>query len=338
MERTILMAGYREGGSFTHNGKEYDLDKAFALADKKKVRNMSVNRLKWVLKYDKPNNRRLKAADISAPILVAPDKRGRPTVIDGLHRLAKASAAGVSRLPVRYLSKSDMTKLSQEKTILMNVHEYLEKIAAKKKPRTRAEIVAAWDRIEPNTAIGSGLYEDESLAELKRGYRYELKDQLEQGKDVPFEERVKNYKHYKKTGKLMPLGHYAGEHFVDDVGTEVPWSNSKKPVTIYHGGGGRNIKEALKSPGTKSHSTYLIPGETKATSRGMFFAPEKKNAEAYASMGRSFGNDAAAKGSPSLLSTTLPRRKMLGNTKMTEVFVGPKSLKKAKNVISRILR
>lgn len=125
------MAGYREGegGSFTHDGKRYDLDEAFALADKKKVRNMSVNRLKWVLKYDKPNKRRLKLADISAPILVASDKRGRPTVIDGLHRLAKANATGVSRLPARYLSKSDMAKLSQERSILMNVHDYIEKNA-----------------------------------------------------------------------------------------------------------------------------------------------------------------------------------------------------------------
>jgi len=221
----------------------------------------------------------------------------------------------------------------------MNVHDYLEKIAAKKKPRTRAEIVAAWDRIEPNTAIGSGLYEDDSLAELKRGYRSELREKLEENKDVPFKERVKNYKQYKKTGKLRPIGrNFGGEHFVSDVGEGVTWNSSKKPVTVYHGGGEGNIKAALRSPGNKANSTYLIPGETKAARQGIFFAPEKKNAEAYASMGRSFGNDASAKGAPSVLSTTLPRRKMLGDMKMTEVFVGRKNLKKAKNVISRILR
>jgi len=104
-------ASYKEGGSFTHDGREYSLDAALALADKKKVRKMSVKRLSWVLNYDKPNKKRMSRADISAPLLVAADKRGRPTVIDGLHRLAKANATGVSRLPVRYLSKSDMNKL-----------------------------------------------------------------------------------------------------------------------------------------------------------------------------------------------------------------------------------
>lgn len=67
-------SGYREGGTFTHEGRDYDLDT--------------------------PGPDRVRRADLSAPILVAPTDDGQETtVVDGLHRLAKAVEDGVTHLP-----------------------------------------------------------------------------------------------------------------------------------------------------------------------------------------------------------------------------------------------
>lgn len=102
-------ANYREGGSFTHDGKKYDLDRALSVADAKNITYPSVKSLEWVLKHDTPDLARLTKADVNAPLLVARDSRGRLTVIDGLHRLAKAQKQGTKKLPSRVLNRKDLS-------------------------------------------------------------------------------------------------------------------------------------------------------------------------------------------------------------------------------------
>jgi hypothetical protein len=101
-------ASYMEQGSFTHDGVRYSMPKALSRSNKKRTRKFRVSDLDWVLKYDTPSSDRVQKADLSAPILVARDKDGRLTAVDGLHRLTKAVQSGISTLPGKYLSKEDL--------------------------------------------------------------------------------------------------------------------------------------------------------------------------------------------------------------------------------------
>lgn len=98
---------YREGGSFTHDGTEYVLNDALAQTDGKRPTQHRVRDLEWVLAHDKADPSRVRRADTSAPVLIAPDRRGRPTVVDGLHRLTKAKQQGMTHIPGHTI---DLTK------------------------------------------------------------------------------------------------------------------------------------------------------------------------------------------------------------------------------------
>jgi hypothetical protein len=103
-------AAYEEGGSFTHDGQRYSLREAFRTARAKPTKQVDVDKLKWVLQYDRPNPKRLAAANLNAPVIVAPDRRGRPTVVDGLHRLSKAVQQGKKTLPAKMLTLRELKK------------------------------------------------------------------------------------------------------------------------------------------------------------------------------------------------------------------------------------
>ena len=79
------------GGTFTNDGKEYDLNKVLADVDDLPKVLFFTSDLQWVLKSDKPDPERIAKADLKAPILVAYYGE-KFVVIDGLHRLAKAVA------------------------------------------------------------------------------------------------------------------------------------------------------------------------------------------------------------------------------------------------------
>jgi len=106
---------YREAGSFTHDGVEYSLRKALELADAVPVRQYPVSKLKWVLAYDGPTQARVEKADLRAPVLLAYDQKRRLTVVDGLHRLAKAVESGRRSLLGRFLSKRVLSKAREVK-------------------------------------------------------------------------------------------------------------------------------------------------------------------------------------------------------------------------------
>lgn len=98
-----------KGGSFTHDGKEYDLNKLLRLSDDLDVDQIPVDQLDWVLDHDDPENdpERIEKADLSATILVTwwfnEDGHSQLVVLDGLHRVAKADSEGILMLPGRYI-------------------------------------------------------------------------------------------------------------------------------------------------------------------------------------------------------------------------------------------
>jgi len=126
----VKEASYREGGSFTHDGTEYDLDAALAAADGLPIINLPVEQLNWVLDHDTPDPARQAAADLNAPVLVAPDASGRPTVVDGLHRLARAEEEGRTHLPSRVLPSDQLGQAKMGSAIWPAFDDELRKLGA----------------------------------------------------------------------------------------------------------------------------------------------------------------------------------------------------------------
>lgn len=86
------------GGTFTNDGREYDLNKVLADVDDFPKVLFFTQDLKWLLdsdesdatvNFDRADIRRIEQADLSTPILVA-YYGSRFVVVDGLHRLIKA--------------------------------------------------------------------------------------------------------------------------------------------------------------------------------------------------------------------------------------------------------
>lgn len=97
------------GDSFTHEGKRYQLPKLLEQLQDQEAKPQSLEELKWVLEHaEQPDQQRLETADLQEPILVADTADGRPTVVDGLHRLTKALAAGQTELPAKRVSAQQL--------------------------------------------------------------------------------------------------------------------------------------------------------------------------------------------------------------------------------------
>jgi hypothetical protein len=107
----LLRELYQEesNSSVTHNGQRYNLNKLFTIIDKFQTRTFKVEDLVWVLKYSKPDAKRVHEADLSTPIVVTYfDKK--LVVIDGLHRLCKAVEQGVVELEGKFVYKDVLDK------------------------------------------------------------------------------------------------------------------------------------------------------------------------------------------------------------------------------------
>lgn len=85
-----------EDSSFTHLGKEYNLNKIFEAIEDQHVQpqHLNVDELDWILEYsEEPDAERLKRADPRKPLLVVYQNQTYYTV-DGLHRLTKVKDRG----------------------------------------------------------------------------------------------------------------------------------------------------------------------------------------------------------------------------------------------------
>lgn len=106
-EVMLPKAPYTERGSFTHDAQEYDLGKVLTDSTINPVEEIDIEDLKWVLEEDtswQDDPDRVARADLEAPGLYAPSKEGKTTVVDGLHRLAKAVQEGKGTLKLRRAS------------------------------------------------------------------------------------------------------------------------------------------------------------------------------------------------------------------------------------------
>lgn len=90
------------GSTITHDGVDYDINAVFDVEDMLPLYDIPVSDLEWVLEYDTPDKKRVRAADYNVPILITIWKR-QLVVLDGLHRVAKAVKDGLDTLPSRFL-------------------------------------------------------------------------------------------------------------------------------------------------------------------------------------------------------------------------------------------
>lgn len=105
--------GYREGGTVTHHGQRYWLRMIQDQVASKPVSMVDTSRLTWILRHDRPDPRRVAIARTGAPLIVLQEGE-RLTVIDGLHRVAKALQEGTRILPVRFVTSQEMRNAKVE--------------------------------------------------------------------------------------------------------------------------------------------------------------------------------------------------------------------------------
>lgn len=95
--------------TFTHDGKDYNLNQVLQAVSGRPVDDHSVEELKWVLDHTDTHPARINAADTNTPVLVT-NWNGKKTVVDGAHRLAKAIEEGRTSIPGRMVGDEDLQK------------------------------------------------------------------------------------------------------------------------------------------------------------------------------------------------------------------------------------
>jgi hypothetical protein len=97
--------------TFTHDDQEYDLVGLLIDAALLPTQQFQVSDLTWIFEYDTPDpSRSIDRVDLDAPILVAHSKEGKLTVIDGMHRLAKAVKLGHETIKGIYIGADLLAK------------------------------------------------------------------------------------------------------------------------------------------------------------------------------------------------------------------------------------
>jgi superfamily II DNA or RNA helicase len=242
-------ASYREGGSFTHDGQKYSLDAALRSAESRPALQFSVDELKWVLQHDRPDPSRVRAADLRAPLLLAPDRRGRWTVIDGLHRLAKAVRAGKDSVPVKILALSELQKTAAAVTSTLKPHQ--ERVLRKLEDSDGVIVAHRVGAGKTLTSIAAGVASGRPMevitpASLTKNYEKELKKHVK----GEVKARISSYE------KAVRRGAKEGEDSVE------PGSFLVLDEAHRLRNGGTLTSKTLRPAALEAHKRLLLTGTT----------------------------------------------------------------------------
>lgn len=96
--------------TFVHDGRTYNINQLFKMADHLKTDLYRVSDMTWILNFDQPEPDDYEEVNIEFPILITmwfDESVGawRHAVIDGLHRLNKARVSKVSHIPGKMIPK-----------------------------------------------------------------------------------------------------------------------------------------------------------------------------------------------------------------------------------------
>jgi len=103
-----------KGTAFILDDIKYDLNKLLSLTYYRLGRYFSTSELAWVLEHNIPDPIRIREADLSDAILLAYDKEGRLTVIDGRDRLAKALIRHWPSIKGKLVTQEDLNEVKMK--------------------------------------------------------------------------------------------------------------------------------------------------------------------------------------------------------------------------------
>lgn len=95
-----------ETSTFTHWGKNYNLNSVLAAIEKRPVRDIPLKAVAWCIEDDL-DEARVNAADTSHPLIISKED-GVYYVLDGNHRLKKLSDEGATSVPVKYITEKEL--------------------------------------------------------------------------------------------------------------------------------------------------------------------------------------------------------------------------------------
>ena len=98
-----------EDSTFTHDDKEYSVNKLLKHSFKTEVKDVPVSKLKWVLKYSDLVKKRIKNADYSVPIVII-KWEDKLVVLDGAHRLQKSIDDNKKTIPSKQITQKILDK------------------------------------------------------------------------------------------------------------------------------------------------------------------------------------------------------------------------------------
>jgi hypothetical protein len=205
-------------------------------------------------------------------------------------------------------------------------HAALVDLGLVKEAKRQASLRQMIDYIRPNVAsrlrfggahTGPGRIEDLSPDKIKQVYRSMLRNDSATY-FVPLEDRLKVYKHWKRHGELPGINHPFKEGKTNWDRWELSnerffWDPSKELVEIASGGPSKGFERMMRHrrPVSGMNSSYLLPGQTHTSSRGLYAVPGNQEAYAaqYSNVGR-VSDSALAEGQPAIATMKVPRRHM----------------------------
>jgi hypothetical protein len=199
-----------------------------------------------------------------------------------------------------------------EWAILAAWSDELQKIAGRKVPKAlMRKAMMHWEPSGATRILSKG-----SLKKVRQFYRDASRSTVG---EVPLAQRLENYKHWKRTGRVQRAeldwekgkGHYERRFrkFSPQSEYEIRRKGPHTPFTS--GGVESGLRAAQKRPSTMIDHPYLVPGQTRPTTKGMYvwderLSPKERQQFAERFSTRSSGLDEG--GTPAVLSGKAPRK------------------------------
>jgi hypothetical protein len=92
-----------ENSTFIHNNEEYNLNKLLLYSKDLPVKNLSIDKLKWIIPYTTVDKNRVESSDTNIPILIT-KWNNKWVVLDGIHRLVKSKNQDKKSIRVKIIS------------------------------------------------------------------------------------------------------------------------------------------------------------------------------------------------------------------------------------------
>ncbi len=113
---------------------------------------------------------------------------------------------------------------------------------------------------------------------------------FKQEQHVPLPMRLENYKHWKRTGRLKEIdtSFSSPPSWMLFPGVE-PRYKREGVTTLLSGGREQNLRNAVRDPRTRLDHRFLIPGQAKVFTQGMYATPHPEMASRFAGRGNPDG-------------------------------------------------